>query len=92
MLLLVEQLQCGENVRNYPVEIIKQLEDLLLAGGLVLPDPKRKNFYDLGNHERTFFIHISSITGRATLVATWLRPAYPVDRPVSSGADLRCTA
>ena len=60
-----------ENPRNYPAEIIKELEGLLLSGESALPDPKRKGFYDLENHERTFFIQISSITGKVALLATW---------------------
>ena len=60
-----------DNPRNYPAEIIKELEDLLLWGGSALPDPKRKGFYDLENYERTFFIQISSITGKPVLLATW---------------------
>jgi hypothetical protein len=60
-----------DNPRNYPAEIIKELEGLLLSGGSALPDPKRKGFYDLENHERTFFIQISPITGEVTLLATW---------------------
>jgi hypothetical protein len=69
----MKQLPVIDNLRNYPVEIIKGLEDLLLSGGSALPDPKRKGFYDIGNRERKFFIQISSITGRVVLLATWLR-------------------
>jgi hypothetical protein len=60
-----------DNPRNYPAEIIKELEELLLSGGSALPDPKRKGFYDLENYERRFFIQISSITGKLVLLATW---------------------
>jgi hypothetical protein len=60
-----------DNLRNYPAEIIKELEELLLSGGSALPDPKRKGFYDLENYDRTFFIQISSITGKVVLLATW---------------------
>jgi hypothetical protein len=60
-----------DNPRDYPAEIIKELEGLLLSGGSALSDPKRKGFYDLENHDRTFFIPISSITGKVVLLATW---------------------
>jgi hypothetical protein len=73
MFLRMKQLPGVENLRNYPAEVIKGLEELLLSGGSALPDPKRKGFYDLENHERTFFIQISSVTGRVLLLATWLR-------------------
>src|ERR1700686_5288497 len=62
MLLRMKQLPGIDNLRNYPVEIIKGLEDLLLSGASALPDPKRKGFYDVENRERTYFIQISSIT------------------------------
>jgi hypothetical protein len=73
MFLRMKQLQSIENLRNYPEKNIKELEEMLLSGVSALPDPKRKDFYDLKNHERTFFIHISSTTGRVTLLATWFR-------------------
>ena len=60
-----------DNLRNYPVEIVKELEELLLWGGSARPDPKRKGFYDLENYERKFYIQISSITGKVALLATW---------------------
>jgi hypothetical protein len=71
MFLRMKRLPGVDNLRNYPAEIIKELEELLLSGGSALPDPKRKGFYDLENHKRTFFIQISSITGKVVLVATW---------------------
>ena len=78
MLLRMKQLTGVDNLRNYPLEIVKGLEELLLSGGSALPDPKRKGFYDLENHERTFFIQISPLTGRVVLLATWRRPKYAV--------------
>jgi hypothetical protein len=67
----MKQRPAVDNLRNYPAEIIKELEELLLSGGSALPDPKRKGFYDLENYDRTFFIQISSITGKLVLLATW---------------------
>src|ERR1017187_9049174 len=74
MLLRMKQLPGVDNLRNYPAEIIEELEQLLLSGGSALPDPKRKGFYDLETDERTFFVHVSPTTGRVMLLATWLRP------------------
>ena len=73
MFLRMNRIPGVDNLRNYPAENIKELEELLLSGGSARPDPKRKGFYDLENHDRTFFIQISSITGRVVLLATWLR-------------------
>jgi hypothetical protein len=71
MFLRMERLPGVDNLRNYPVEIVKELEELLLWGGSAAPDPKRKGFYDLENYERAFYIQISSITGKVVLLATW---------------------
>ena len=92
MLLRLNQLAGVDNLRNYPAEVIKGLEELLLSGGSALPDPKRKGFYDLENHERTFFIQISSITGQVALLATWLRPKHAVAFAGCNGTGVRCTA
>jgi hypothetical protein len=67
----MKQLLSVDNLQNYPAEIIKELEELLLSGGSALPDPKRKGFYDLEGQQRTFFIHVSSVTGRVALLAMW---------------------
>jgi hypothetical protein len=72
----MKQLLSVDNLQNYPVEIIRELEELLLSGGSALPDPKRKGFYDLEGYERTFFIHISSVTGRVVLLATWQKTLF----------------
>jgi hypothetical protein len=76
MFLRMKQLPGVDNLRNYSAEIIKELEELLLSGGSALPSPKRKGFYDLENYERTFFIHISPITGRVALLATWRKSVF----------------
>jgi hypothetical protein len=71
MFLRMKQLLSVDNLQNYPAEIIRELEELLLSGGSALPDPKRKGFYDLEGQQRTFFIHVSSVTGRVALLAMW---------------------
>src|SRR5229473_2943491 len=71
MFLRMKRLPGVDNPRNYPAEIIKELEELLLWGGSALPDPKRKGFYDLENYERIFFIQISPLSGKVALLATW---------------------
>jgi hypothetical protein len=92
MLLRMNHLPGVDNLRNYPAEIIKALEELLQTGGSASPDSKRKGFYDLENHERIFFIQISFITGRVVLLATWLRPENADALVVTSGDGVCCTA
>src|SRR6266566_1131221 len=76
MFLRLKRLPGVDNPRNCPAEIIKELEELLLWGGSAVPDSRRKAFYDLENYERTFFIQISSITGRVALLATWRKALH----------------
>ena len=91
MLLRMEHLSGVDNVRNYPAEIIKELEHLLRTGAPAVPDSRRKGFYDLENHGRIFFIHISPITGRVLLLATWFCPARGVNQVERAETDSRCT-
>src|SRR5690349_4475021 len=86
MFLRMKQLPGVDNLRNYPAENVKELEELLLSGGLALPDPKRKDFYDLESRKRTFFIQISPITGRVGLLATWLRSSGQLNTWVARSA------
>jgi hypothetical protein len=87
----MNQLPGVDNVRNYPAQTIKELEQLLLSGVSALPDLKRKHFYDLEADERTFFIQISSITGRVALLATWLRRERAVVHKGCAKAGMDCT-
>jgi hypothetical protein len=73
MFLQMKEVSGVDNLRNYPAENVKELEQVLLSGVSAVPDAKRKDFYDLSNHERTFFVQISLVTGRVVLLATWLR-------------------
>ena len=92
MLLRMEHLSGVDNARNYPPEIIRELEQLLMVGGSASPDPRREGFYDLENQERIFFIHISPITGRVVLLAVWLRSERGVDHADRAETGSRCIA
>jgi hypothetical protein len=92
MLLRINDLPGVCNLRNYPAEIVKELEGLLLSGGSALPDPKRKGFYDLHNDDRAFFIYVSPVTGKAVLLASWLRPEQEVSQTDCVEDADACTA
>ena len=91
MLLRFEHLPGVENPRNYPAETIKELEHLLRTGVPAFPDAKRKGFLDLTNADRTFFIHISPITGQIALLATWFHPAAGAERREPAEVGASCT-
>lgn len=89
MLLQIKYRPDVDNLRNYPVEIIQELEELLLSGGSAQPDPKRKDFYDLENLGRRFFIHISPTTAKVMLIATWVHIALSATKHSSAVVDER---
>ncbi len=92
MFLRMKQLPGVDNLRNYPADNVRELEEVLLSGGSASPDPKRKDFYDLESRERTFFIQISSITGRVVLLATWLRSERGVEQRGRAKARIGCSS
>jgi hypothetical protein len=59
-----------DNLRHYPAETVERLRSLLATGVLAIPDSRRKNFYDLEDGDRMFYIHISP-TGTVLLLASW---------------------
>ena len=59
MFFRMKRLPGVDNLRNYPAEIIRELEELLLSGGSALPDPQRKGFYDLENDEQILYPHFT---------------------------------
>lgn len=61
-----------DNLRNYPREIVERLAAVLRDGAVAEADPRRKGFYDLFDGNRSYFIHISPVTGHVWLLASWL--------------------
>ena len=61
-----------DNLNDYPVEVVSQLEALLESGVEARLDPKRKNYYDVEESGRAFFIHVLPRCGNVMLLATWL--------------------
>ena len=77
MLLRLNEKPVVENLRNYPLTLVQRLADLLAAGVPAEPDPRRKAFYDVLDGDRVFFIHISPVSGKVLLLATWLAEKVP---------------
>ena len=92
MHLRMEHLSGVENARHYSPETIKELEQILRAGGYAFPDPRRKHFYDLMAQDRTFYIFISPVTGRVELLAAWLRPGCAAGVGKREEEALGCSA
>ena len=62
-----------ENPREYAVQTVEDLRDLLQAGGHAQRDPHRDNFYQLEDNKNAYYIYVSPITGNVILLAKWSR-------------------
>jgi hypothetical protein len=71
MVMALERQMQIEDVRNHPVEIVTMLRNLLFSGTQVTPDPKRADFYEIEDAGLVYYIHISPISGKILLLATW---------------------
>ena len=60
-----------EDVRRHPAETVNILHELLAAGAEMLPDPKRAGFYEINHESTVYYIHVSPVTGKIILLATW---------------------
>ena len=85
MFLRIDEGLSIDNLNNHPTEIVVQLEELLTSGVAARLDPKRKNFYEVENSDRVFFIHTAPVTGKVMLLATWLAES-PLAELVDVGA------
>ncbi len=77
MVLRLNQPPEIENLRNHPAETVEKLRRLLASGAPAQPDPRRANFYEVENHSEVFYIHISPVSGKVWLLATWTRDEEP---------------
>jgi hypothetical protein len=71
MVMVLEREMEIEDLRNHSAETINVLRDLLLQGASVRPDPKRAGFYELEHESTVYYIHLSPVTGKILLLATW---------------------
>jgi hypothetical protein len=64
-----------EDPRNHPAEVVTSLRNLLASGVKGRPDPKRPDFYEIVHESRVYYVHVSPITGKVLLLATWSNAA-----------------
>jgi hypothetical protein len=63
-----------ENLGKYPADSVENLRQLLAKGAPAKPDSHRKDFYELQNGSRVYWIHISPVNGHVVLLAIWQKP------------------
>ena len=83
MVLRLNQTPVIENLRNYPAETVEKLRQLLASGAEARLDPRRANFYELDNHSRVFYIHISPVNGKVLLLGIWHKDEETATIPTS---------
>ena len=66
-----------ENLRNYPAEMVEKLRKLLASGAPAKLDAHRKDFYEVENCSRVFYVHVSPVNGTVMLLAIWEKDAKP---------------
>lgn len=60
-----------EDPRGHSPEIVERLRQALASGAPAIPEARRPGFFEVHADEHVFYIHISPVTQRITLLATW---------------------
>jgi hypothetical protein len=69
-----------EDLGNHPTETLAALRSVLAGGASTIADPKRTGFYEVESEAVVYYIHVSPVTGRVLLLATWQNEAVPAGR------------
>lgn len=60
-----------ESLRNHSREDLRALEELFAKGADARGDAHHKDFYEVEDGSRVFYVFISPVSGRVILVAEW---------------------
>lgn len=66
-----------ESLRNHSVEEVETLQRLLAAGADAQADPHHKDFYEVEDSGRVFYLYLSPVTAQVRLVAVWQANSNP---------------
>ncbi len=69
-----------EDLGNHPTETVAALRSLLIGGASTTADPKRSGFYEIESDSLVYYIHVSPVTGKILLLATWQNETIPAGR------------
>jgi hypothetical protein len=84
MLLRLNETPRIEDFHNHSAESVETLRTLLRNGAPARPDPQRRDFYEVANCSRVFYIHITP-GGNVWLLAIWTKDSAQPD----AGPDRR---
>ncbi len=60
-----------EDLRNHSSEMVMSLRNLVESGAGAIPDPKRPGFFEIEGESQVYYVHVSPVTGKILLLATW---------------------
>ena len=66
-----------EDLGNHPTKAVADLRCLLASGACTTADPKRRGFYEVEGDSAVYYIHVSPVTGKILLLATWQNDHVP---------------
>jgi hypothetical protein len=66
-----------EDMGNHPKKVVADLQCLLVRGASTVADPKRRGFYEVESDSVVYYIHVSPVTGKILLLATWQNEGVP---------------
>ena len=64
-----------EELKTQTPETVDSLRGLLNSGANFVPDPKRANLYEVEDASNVYYVHISPVSGKVLLLATWAKEA-----------------
>lgn len=62
-----------EDPRGHPPETVRRLRQALTSAAPATPDARRASFFEIQADDQVFYIHVSPVTHKITLLATWSR-------------------
>jgi hypothetical protein len=62
-----------EDPRGHSPETVRRLRQALTSGAPAAPDARRAGFFEIQDEDQVFYIHMSPVTQKITLLATWSR-------------------
>jgi hypothetical protein len=93
MLIRLNQRPAIDNIHNYPQSVVERLANVLTDGAIAEADARRKGFYDVTDGDRVFFIHISPVSGKVFLLASWrVQQTAPLVARAASAPTFECSA
>jgi hypothetical protein len=65
-----------EDLGHHPKETLHGLRSCLAGQVSLVQDPKRQDLFEVQGCSRVYYIHVSPVSGRISLLASW--PSEPV--------------